>query len=99
MSQPNAADRFVPLDPTPASPGNPVEPAPSLRVVPKTANTPVFTPLDVREGHPHPPARSGQPVVILQRDADRVTGIRIECACGQVIELACDYDKQGMRDA
>ena len=34
---------------------------------------------------------AGQPVVTLQREGERVTGIRVECACGQVIELACSY--------
>ncbi len=51
-------------------------------------------------GHhgPHDPrpgagskAASHEPVVTVQKDGDRVTGIRIECGCGQVIELACAY--------
>jgi len=32
-----------------------------------------------------------QPVVTLQRNGDVVSGIRIQCGCGQVIELACTY--------
>jgi hypothetical protein len=32
-----------------------------------------------------------QPKITCQRDGDRITQIRIQCACGQVIELACDY--------
>jgi hypothetical protein len=32
-----------------------------------------------------------QPVVSVQREGDRVTSIRIQCTCGQLIELACDY--------
>lgn len=40
--------------------------------------------------HVHAPG-AGQPVVTLQREGERVTGIRVECACGQVIELACSY--------
>jgi hypothetical protein len=31
------------------------------------------------------------PVVTLQREGDRVTGIRITCRCGEVIDLACVY--------
>ncbi|MBP9901004.1 MAG: hypothetical protein V9H26_25995 [Verrucomicrobiota bacterium] len=31
------------------------------------------------------------PLVTLQKDGDRVTHIRIQCACGQVVELACAY--------
>jgi hypothetical protein len=32
-----------------------------------------------------------EPKVSLQREADRITGIHIECSCGQVIELKCTY--------
>jgi hypothetical protein len=32
-----------------------------------------------------------KPSVTLQRDGDRVTQIRIQCVCGQVIELDCLY--------
>jgi hypothetical protein len=28
----------------------------------------------------------------MQRDGDRITNIRIQCSCGQVMELACVYD-------
>ena len=34
---------------------------------------------------------SAKPKVSLQRDGDRVTQIRIQCVCGQVIELDCLY--------
>ena len=40
--------------------------------------------------HPSAPA-PGLPSVTLQKDGDRVTHIRIHCACGQVIELECSY--------
>jgi hypothetical protein len=32
-----------------------------------------------------------EPRVSVQRDGDRVGSIRIQCTCGQVIELACIY--------
>jgi hypothetical protein len=35
--------------------------------------------------HPH------KPVVKLVRDGDRVKQIRIQCSCGQIIELDCVY--------
>jgi len=34
-----------------------------------------------------------QPEVSLQRDGNRVTGIRVQCSCGEVIELACAYEQ------
>lgn len=38
----------------------------------------------------HSESQNG-PVVTVQREGDRVRSIRIECACGQVIELDCQY--------
>lgn len=41
-----------------------------------------------------PPCETGSghdPEVTLQREGDRVTGIRITCRCGEVIDLACVY--------
>lgn len=40
---------------------------------------------------PRPHVEHGRPIVTLQRDGDQVTGIRIECTCGNVIELDCLY--------
>jgi hypothetical protein len=34
----------------------------------------------------------GEPRVTLQRDGDRITHLRIQCTCGQIIDLACVYD-------
>jgi hypothetical protein len=36
-------------------------------------------------------AACAKPVITLQRSGDTVTTIRIECGCGQVIDLACQY--------
>lgn len=32
-----------------------------------------------------------EPCVTLKRDGDRVSAIRIQCSCGQIVELACVY--------
>ena len=37
------------------------------------------------------PKTCGRPSVTLQRQGEVVSSIRIECGCGQVIELACAY--------
>ena len=34
----------------------------------------------------------GEPRVSVQRDGDRVTHLRIQCTCGQILDLACVYD-------
>ena len=95
MSQP-AADPFVPFDPIPTagqkSVPHPVTPG-GLKVVPPPEAGPAFTRLPTPgTAHLHAtPGTAGKPIVSLQREGDRVTGIRIECTCGQVIELACSY--------
>lgn len=40
---------------------------------------------------PKSPHTCAQPVITLQREGERVTSVRVECSCGQVIELACSY--------
>jgi hypothetical protein len=32
-----------------------------------------------------------QPEITLRREGDRITQISIQCGCGQVIELGCQY--------
>lgn len=32
-----------------------------------------------------------EPQITLERDQDRITQIRINCPCGQVIQIACGY--------
>ncbi len=34
----------------------------------------------------------GEPRVTVQREGDRVTHLRIQCSCGQILDLACVYD-------
>ncbi|HXI50107.1 MAG TPA: hypothetical protein VNH84_01320 [Candidatus Saccharimonadales bacterium] len=95
MSQrPAPSDPFVPFAPVsePAKPSP--APSPTLKTAPRSDTVPPFTPLEARAPVSHGPHReghSGQPVITMQRDGDRVVGIRIECVCGQVIELACNY--------
>ena len=38
-----------------------------------------------------PPQNCPPPKVTLQRQGDVVSAIRIQCPCGQVIELSCVY--------
>lgn len=35
-----------------------------------------------------------EPHIAVQREGDRVTGIRIQCSCGQIIDLACVYRQE-----
>ena len=87
-----AQDSFVPFDPVHGPTTSPGSIA-NLKVVPKSEAGPAFAPLTIPgAAHAHAGiAAQGKPVVTLQRDGERVTGIRIECICGQIIELACSY--------
>ncbi len=87
-----AAESFVPFDPLPTPGQKSSGTAPGLKVVAKGETTPAFTPMQNPATHSHPSGNAaGKPVITLQREGERISGIRIECACGQVIELACSY--------
>jgi len=63
-----------------------------VSIVSDAENLRPFQPL----GHAGGKAGAGsqcEPRVTLQRDGERVSSIRIQCGCGQVIELACVYEK------
>jgi hypothetical protein len=83
------SDPFVPFVNAPVSAG---EMAPfQLRVLAQAEANAVFHPLP-EGGKPEPSAKAcGRPSVSLHRQGEVVSGIRIECGCGQVIELACAY--------
>jgi len=83
------SDSFVPLVTAAASSGEAA--MLELKVLPQTEAKGVFEPLPP-DGRMKPSAQScGRPSVTLQRRGEVVSGIRIECGCGQVIELACAY--------
>jgi len=81
---------FVPLSKN-AMPG---QSRPSLRVsvVSDAGNIRPFQPLGPA-GSQVGAGVSCDPHVTLQRDGERVSAILIQCGCGQVIELACVYEK------
>jgi hypothetical protein len=39
----------------------------------------------------HTHVLQGEVKVELKREGDRITQIRIQCRCGELIELACEY--------
>jgi len=91
---PHLNDAFVPL--APASP----RPASERRefratVISSASQAQVFQSVaaataPAMSSTPH--VAHGEPKVTLQREGNRVTGIHIQCACGQVMELACVYE-------
>jgi hypothetical protein len=87
-------DAFVSLVPAlPQSAGEPGEFR--ATVISQPGQTQSFQPTTaaisaVAASAAHAPAC--EPKISLQREGNRVTGIHIQCSCGQVIELACQYD-------
>jgi hypothetical protein len=94
---------FVPLTATPASPS-----LREFRVAVVNRNEPVgghskpaqpggfqsletAMPVAVGMAH-HGEKKVGEPRVTIQRDGDRITHLRIQCGCGQVMDLACIYE-------
>jgi len=44
-------------------------------------------------GERTPFKKNCEPHISLQREGERITNIRIQCNCGQTIDLACLYDE------
>jgi len=85
------ASNFIPLQSvTPASQKRPAPPVPSTpaSATKDHAGAPGFTALCATGPAL---ADTGQPVITLKKEGDRVVQIRVQCVCGQIIDLACDY--------
>jgi hypothetical protein len=66
-----------------------------ITVIPQAEQSPAFQSLEKNPGLPNERMHSKkncEPHLSVQRDGDRVTSIRIQCNCGQTIDLACLYD-------
>jgi len=92
---PNRNDAFVPLAPTTPRPAG--ERREFRATVISQSNQaqsfrPVAAAATVSVANPAAHGAHGEPKVTLQREGNRVTGIHIQCSCGQVMELACVYD-------
>lgn len=89
---PPATNSFVPLTAGPA-PAAPREF--KVAVQPGQAREAVFHSLEPLRS---PAAATGEnkscePRVTVQRDGNHVTHLRIQCTCGQIMDLACVYDE------
>ena len=68
-----------------------------VAVIPQSAQSRTFQSLE--QLAPTPAAASPnhkkhcEPRVSVQRDGDRVASIRIQCTCGQVMDVACLYEE------
>ena len=86
-------ESFVPLTTAPT----PVENREfRVTVIPEPAQARPFKSLEPTTSAPagsaaHP-EKICEPRVSIQRDGDRITSLRIQCTCGQIMDLACIYE-------
>jgi hypothetical protein len=91
---PQRTESFVPLTAAPAPPGRREF---NVSVVRPNESAKTFHSLQPLRADAPPTAASAEkkicePRVSVQRDNGRVTHLRIQCTCGQVMDLACSYD-------
>ncbi len=90
MTKPS--DAFVPLKVAPGPAANRDEFRVLVAQRPELARSlRELSPPAAKPSSAAPNSEKCQPRVTLQKEADRVTGIRIECSCGQTIDLNCVY--------
>jgi hypothetical protein len=66
-----------------------------IAVIPQTERPQAFQSLEKTLPAPNERVflkKNCEPHLSIQRDGDRITNIRIQCNCGQTIDLACLYD-------
>lgn len=59
-----------------------------------SASVSAAAPASLSTGHPAPHSHThsgGGTLVELKRTGDKVTQIRIQCRCGEIIDLDCEY--------
>ncbi|HUD49589.1 MAG TPA: hypothetical protein VMR33_22370 [Candidatus Baltobacteraceae bacterium] len=84
------SDKFVPLLPQAAPVKEPAFASLSWKVLPQAPAASAFEPLAPASAEqPRSPEDCSKPIVTLQRKGDAVSGIRIQCGCGKIIELTC----------
>jgi hypothetical protein len=85
-------ESFVPLTAAPA-PGERLDY--HVTVLASGGQAQAFQPLKADQPVPPVPAPTSvnacEPRVSLSREGDRVVSIRVQCSCGQVLDLACVY--------
>jgi hypothetical protein len=88
-------ESFVPL--TAASPAGENREF-RVTVIPQTGPAQPFQTLEqaasgIASGISPDRKKNCEPRLTIQRDGERITNIRIQCACGQVMDLACVYEE------
>ena len=58
---------------------------------PPSPTSPTDSGMTSLEEKDNPTCPSTQPTLVLDRDGDRITRIRVLCGCGQSVTIKCDY--------
>lgn len=85
------SDSFVPFAKNRSKPGTGSENF-RVTILPQSQQAAPFQPAaasNIPSANPKPPPK--EPQITLERDGDRITRIKVQCSCGQVIELNCAY--------
>jgi hypothetical protein len=85
-------ESFVPLTAAPAPPGRREFNVAVIRPDAPAENFQSLEPLHTEAANPPAAKKICEPRVTVQRDNGRVTHLRVQCTCGQVLDLACNYD-------
>lgn len=80
-------DTFVPLIAGGIRPAGSKDPA---RLKSASSSTPAFTPATPPKAEAAP-QKHCEPKITVERQGETITHIRVECGCGEVIELKCEY--------
>ena len=85
-------ESFVPLTAAPAPPGRREFNVAVIRPDAPADNFQSLEPLRTEAAISPAAKKICDPRVTVQRDNGRVTHLRVQCTCGQVLDLACNYD-------
>lgn len=83
------SDSFVPFAKQRSKPGAATEKF-RLTVLPQAPQVAPLAPSPAATTLPSPAGSGGkEPQVTVERDGDRITRIRVQCSCGEIVELNC----------
>jgi hypothetical protein len=84
------SSNFVPFPASGSPASRPPQPA-FAPVISKATEATSGPHANSNPGTPEGKAKKCAPIVDVEREGERITRIRVQCSCGEVIELDCQY--------
>jgi len=84
------SDAFVPFAKSRLKPGGAADGF-RLTIIPQSQQTAPCQPATTAPAAATASHGIKEPQVTVERDGDRITRIKIQCSCGEVLELNCTY--------